>query len=53
MNPAEFLSGYDNPERRALLWNLFQAAEQQAKTFAESSDRWVVSIVDPYFRTIV
>jgi hypothetical protein len=42
MNLAEFLPDYENRERRAWLWRLFQAAEQQAKSFAESSDRWIV-----------
>lgn len=42
MNPAEFLPGYENRKRRAWLWRLFQEAEQQAKMFVESADRWIV-----------
>ncbi len=39
---SEFLSGYEDQQRRAWLWDLFRAAERQAKTFAPSSDRWIV-----------
>ena len=41
MDKANFLPDWPDSAAREGLWKLFVAAEQEAKTFAETSERWV------------